>query len=383
MSAVRILRARGRRRRRRAAGRRPDGLRPADGARAIWSSSPVSAPTSVSPGRGSARRARAGRPTGSSRAVPTTCDDECGGCQLQHLDGGRAAGGAARLRRRRAPAARPAGRARSRRSCRRPGASTTAPRSRSHVDARAGTHRPASAMIAPSRSSICERCHITVPELDGAVAGAPAAAPAASRRACRPLMLRLDRTGGLPRRVSVRPGRGAGRRRPTLRDALAGRGRRGDDLVAGGGRRAARRGGRRTSRSPPRCSSRCIPRWATGSGPSPWRRWGPRPTAWCGTSTPASARPRPRWRRPEPGRERRVRPARRRRGGSPAGPRPAAPPAGSRTCSAARGAGPRRHQSSPRRHGRRRSPPSWSGGGRSGSSTSRAIPRPSPGTSRG
>ena len=31
-------------------------------------------------------RARAVDPTGSSRAVPTTCDDECGGCQLQHLD---------------------------------------------------------------------------------------------------------------------------------------------------------------------------------------------------------------------------------------------------------------------------------------------------------
>ena len=110
----------------------------------------------------------------SSPAARTTTDDECGGCQLQHLDD-------------RARSVRRGGRSWATRSGGWPSATwptrRSCPRRRGlrlpHQDhprgeRRRAADRPPSATTAPEQVFELRRCHITVPRADGAVAGAAA-----------------------------------------------------------------------------------------------------------------------------------------------------------------------------------------------------------------
>ena len=196
--------------------------------RAIWSSS-----TGLREHKRFAR-ARLGRvlepssAIGSSPAVPITTDDECGGCQLQHLDNAAQLASRRALRGRRAA---PDGEA----GC--PGPADRARGARYdyrtkltlHVGARRPPHR--SAPLRPAGPGL--RPEVVPhhrPRADGAVAGGPdacgaAAAPAASRwcfgwtaGAARHLLFRRGPGRGLDRRraAAVASSDASGRRRPRI-----------------------------------------------------------------------------------------------------------------------------------------------------------------------
>ena len=264
-----------RRRRSRKADGRPHRLRAAHRAGRPGRARPRCARTSASPGPGSAG-CSSRRPTGSSRAVRTTCATSAAAASSSTSTVPAQREAAPRVRGRRAPPPRhaatcadPAARARRR------GRSTTAPRSRSPRapdGRRIGLHRYDRAgrdlrpRVVPHHRA----------RADGAVAGAPAA-----RRRCFPprlerLVLRLDRDGRPPRAVpdarTARSGAAAARLRAELAPpgsaatiwwqpeggaarAVAGRGRGvpGDRLRAGPSRdgrpgaRLCRRAARATS----------------------------------------------------------------------------------------------------------------------------------------
>ena len=205
-------------------------------------------------------------------------------------------------------------------------------------------------MIAPTRSSSCERCHITVPELMELWQALRAPAAVAAAAAASTVVLRLDRTGGC--HAAVSGGRGeawGGATRAPRRARPGGRDRR----RSGGRRRMARRG---PWPAPARLPRHGIRAGASrdgrpGAAPSPWRRWGPSPAAGCGISTPASARRPPRWRGRGQGGERGVGPARRGRGRSAGAGGPAARRPGRGRARPLGAARPGRHQSTPHRHG--------------------------------
>ena len=249
-----------------------------------------------------------------------------------------------------------------------------------HVDARAGTiglHPVWSRRAGLRSAALPHHRGRAQPPLGRAPAAAPSlpAAPADADAAARP-------AGGCHAVFQSARGTRWSRRRRTPRCP---RGRRRARRRSGGGRRVARRGASRGGRA---VSGHGVRAGASRDGrPGPGlRRRG------AGSSgRPAGVGSLRRHRRDHGragagrrhGRERRV--------GRPAvAEAEARGPVGAAAHRPGRGrarpsrvAGPRRHQSSPRRHGPRRCRPSWSGGGRSGSSTSPAIPRPWPGTSRG
>ena len=282
--------ARGRRRRRREARRRPHGVRPAHRARATWSSRPDCARTSASPAPGSAV-CSSPRPTGSRRAVRTTCATSAAAasCSTSTAAAQREArrgfvGDALRRLGRRDVADPPL---------------VPAEREfdyRTKITLRRERRRPSrsgcTATIAPSEVFELEWCHITVPalmELWQALAPAAAALPAAARAAsCSGSIGRAAATccSG-PRRARSGP-----EPRSSTPSSAARRRRR-----RSGGSPPAARPGRwraRTRPTPRPCSSRSIPPWAIACAPTPSTHSVRSRAAACGTCTPASARPPPR-----------------------------------------------------------------------------------------
>ena len=191
--------------------------------------------------------------------------DECGGCQLQHLDAAAQREARRGVRGRRASPARQARRGRPRA---RAGRRRVRVPHQAHARRRAPTDGGSAftATAGPSEIFDLERCHITVPELMELWS---------VLRRCRRLLPERSRAGrpaAGPRRRAARccsrgrrRGRGPG---PALCRRAGRPGHDGDGLVAARGWRAAGRGRRGRGRFRPRCSSRCTRRWATGCAPS-------------------------------------------------------------------------------------------------------------------
>ena len=285
-----------------------------------------------------------------------------------------AARGAARLRRRRAPPDRRVATWPIRRSC--PRSAEFEYRTKITLAVSADGRRIGLHPLRSRRRGLRSR---VVPHhrarADGALAGAP--------RGSRPLLPAAARGAGAADGARGRPARavpdgrrrGLGRRR-ALHAELRRRNAAGDALVAARWRRAPRHGRARTRRTPRPCSSRCTPPWATGCAPTPCARLARSSGrhvwdlyAGIGETTAALARA------GALGRERRVRPAGRGRGGEPGSRRAAARGSGGGRAARAEGPGPGDHQPAPHGHGRAGARARSSGWRRSGSSTCPATRR--------
>ena len=182
---------RGRRRRRRAPRRRARRVRAANRAGRPARARPGGAAEIIRPGPGGPHR-RSRSPGGSHRPVRTTTRDDCGGCQLQHLDG--AAQRAAR-RSLVGDALRRLGGARwrTRPSSQRP---TSGPTARKHHPAPERRRPPRSATIVlgrPGEIFDLERCHIAAPALQELWTRPAAAAALSCPKRLDTVTLRLDR----------------------------------------------------------------------------------------------------------------------------------------------------------------------------------------------
>ena len=245
--------------------------------------------TGVSRGRGPAGWWSPDR-DGSSRDVPTTTRDECGGCQLQHLDAAAQREARRGVRGRRASPARPARRGRSRAGRRRSRSSSTAPRSRWRSTRRGGASG-STRSIGPSEMFDLVRCHIAARRADGAVERAARHAQLLLPRS-RQMVLRLDRGGGTSPGAGRR-GSGGWSGAEALHQASASAGSRSDDLGAARGGAADAVAGAARCLSGHGVRAGATRRWATRCGPSRSRRWVRSADATCGICTPASARPPP------------------------------------------------------------------------------------------